>query len=253
MGFFSFLDPIFDTIFGPLLVLDPFYFVLIVSAVLSLFIVIIYKYTTNQSLMKALKQEIKELQAEMKALKGHPDKMMEVNKRMMATNSKYMMQSLKASLFTLLPIIIIYAYLSGVIAYDPIMPGQEFSMSVVLEEGVVADVETSVPVGLEVTGDDDKRDVDDEAIFTYKGRPGRYLVQFDVDDKTYGHEVLVTEERKHLPAEKSIEDGTVNMIHTNLDKTIVMNLFGWELGWFGSYIIFSIVFSILFRRLLKVY
>ena len=72
---------------------------------ITLLITLIYKFTTDQDLMKQLKAELKELQAEMKALKSEPEKAMEVQKRAMQTNMKYMMQSMKATLFTFIPII----------------------------------------------------------------------------------------------------------------------------------------------------
>jgi uncharacterized membrane protein (DUF106 family) len=253
MGFFSFLDPVLETLFGPLLSISPFWFVLIISAGLSLLIVLIYKFTTNQQLMKRLKDEIKELQKELKTLKGHPEKMMEVNKRMMETNMKYMMQSFKATFFTFIPIIIIYTFLSGAIAFDPILPGQEFSVTVSFAEGKEGFIDTYVPDGLEVTGEDNKEVDGGQAIFTYRGDPGTYLITYEFDETTYGHEVLITNKRKYLPMEKKVNDDSITTIHTDLDKLIVLNLFGWKVGWFGSYILFSILFSILFRRLMKVY
>jgi uncharacterized membrane protein (DUF106 family) len=32
-----------------------------------------------------------------------------------------------------------------------------------------------------------------------------------------------------------------------------MNLFGWEVGWLGTYIVFSIVFSMGLRKILKLH
>ena len=110
MGFFSFLDVPLDFMLGWLLKLTPFWSILIMSFILSLLIVLIYKITTNQTLMKSLKEEIKSLQKQMKELKHDPTKMMEVNKKAMETNMKYMGQSFKPMLFTFLPIIIIFVF-----------------------------------------------------------------------------------------------------------------------------------------------
>lgn len=254
MGFFDFLNGPLDTVFRPIInSVDPFWFVLGVSVILALMIVVVYKFATNQNLMKQLKTEIKELQKQMKTLKDQPDKMMEVQKRMMKTNTKYMMQSFKASFITLIPIFIIYAYLNGAIAFDPINPMQEFSVSVMFEDGVFGNITTTTPERLEITGETTKTISDGELIFTYKGPPGKYLIQFEKDSKKYAHEVLISMDRKYAPPLQDVGDGIINVIQTNLNKTIVMNLFGWKLGWFGSYIIFSIAFSMLFRKLFKVY
>ena len=50
-----------------------------------------------------------------------------------------------------------------------------------------------------------------------------------------------------------IEDGTVKSIFVDRGKLIVLNLFGWKLGWLGAYIIFSIVFSMGLRKILKIH
>ncbi|MFC1769138.1 EMC3/TMCO1 family protein, partial [Nanoarchaeota archaeon] len=96
MVFETLLDPIFN----PLLALSPLWIMLILSFLVSALITLIYKFTTDQNLMKSLKEEIKEFQNEMKELKHDPSKMMEVQKKAMQTNMKYMMQSLKSTLFT---------------------------------------------------------------------------------------------------------------------------------------------------------
>jgi uncharacterized membrane protein (DUF106 family) len=122
MAFENFLDPVFS----PLLYLHPFISVTILSFLISLIIIVIYKYTTNQTLMKSLKDELKALQAEMKLLKDQPQKMMEVNKRAMETNMKYMMHSFRSTLFTFIPIIFIFSWMSANYAYEPIAPGENF-------------------------------------------------------------------------------------------------------------------------------
>jgi len=204
-------------------------------------------------LMKQLKDEIKELQVKVKTMKDQPEKMMALNKKMMQTNMKYMMQSFKATFFTFLPIIIFYAYLNGVMAYDPLMAQQDFNIEITFDVGESGDMATSVPEGLNVVGNNTQTIADNKALFTYKGDPGRYLVQFAYEDTTYGHEVLISNQRKYLPPEALFDDGKVTSINTLMVKTIALDLFGWQLGWFGAYIIWSIVFSMLLRKLLRVY
>ncbi|MDP7324218.1 MAG: EMC3/TMCO1 family protein, partial [Candidatus Woesearchaeota archaeon] len=76
-------DRLLDPIFNPLLVLGPLWALVIMSFFISLVIIIIYKYTTDQNLMKQLKEELKEIQKEMKDLKDKPQEAMKVQKRAM--------------------------------------------------------------------------------------------------------------------------------------------------------------------------
>ena len=107
---------------------------LILVFIITMVITLIYKYTTNQSLMKDLKGELKELQKEVKQLKSKPAEAMKVQKKMMQTNSKYMMHSFKPMLFTFLPIIIFFGWMSSHLGYYPIMPDQEFSITINFNE-----------------------------------------------------------------------------------------------------------------------
>ena len=126
-----FHNNILDPILGPLLNFPTLLAVIILSFVISLIITIVYKYTTNQDLMKQLKEEMKEFQREIKELKKDPERAMQVQKKSMQTNMKYMMHSMRSTLFSIVPIIIIFGWMNSNLAFDPILPGQEFTTSVV--------------------------------------------------------------------------------------------------------------------------
>jgi len=100
-----------DFVFGPLLKLPTLAAVIILSFLISLLITLIYKWTTNQSVMKELKDEIKKLQEQAKQLKEQPDKAMEIHKKVMETNMQYMSHSMKPTLITFLPIILIFGWM----------------------------------------------------------------------------------------------------------------------------------------------
>ena len=72
----AFLDPVLSWLMN----FEPLWAVIIISFLVSLIITVIYKYTTNQTLMKQLKGEIKEFQKQMKELRSQPDKMMAIQK-----------------------------------------------------------------------------------------------------------------------------------------------------------------------------
>lgn len=250
MGFFSFLDPVMDFLLGWVLNLNPFWGVLILSFILSLLIVLIYKFTTNQDLMRSLKTEIKDLQKQMKELKHDPGKMMEVNKKAMEANMKYMSHSFKPMLFTFLPVILIFGWMNTHLAFEPIMPGQEFTMTVLFEKGASGNITINTPDGITLTGDSMRLITDGNAIFTLKAtKDGLYAVNFGFGGKQHVKEVEITTERRYLDPVLTVNDGSISTITTDHDKTRV--LFG--LTWLWSYIIFSIAFSIGLRKLMKVY
>jgi len=252
MGIFSFLDPALGFVFNPLLNLQPFWAILIISLLISVIIVVIYKYTTNQSLMKDLKDEIKTLQKEMKELRSEPEKAMHVQKRAMETNMKYMMHSFKPTLITLLPIILIFGWLTANLAFTPLLPGEDFSATLSLDKNYGGNVSLIVPEGLVLDGSNEISGSDGSATFNLKGDSGLYNLVFDAGGSLYEKEVLISG-LTYSPPDKKYKQGPVNRIKLSNTKKIVLNLFGWKLGWFGTYIFLSIFFSITLRKLLKVY
>ncbi len=104
-------DNFFNGIFGFLISWNPLVAIIIISFLMTLLITLAYKFLTNQVLMKSLKEEIKGFQKEMKENKDNPQKVMEIQKQALEKNMKYMMHSFKPTLFTFIPLIIIFTWL----------------------------------------------------------------------------------------------------------------------------------------------
>jgi uncharacterized membrane protein (DUF106 family) len=243
----SLLNPIFD----PLLRLPISFAVAIIALVVSVLITVIYKYTTNQSLMKDLKEELKAFQKEIKDLRNHPEKALEVQKKSMETNMKYMGHSMKSTLFTLLPVIIIFGWLNANLAFEPILPGQEFTVTATVGRGV-GSVSLFIPDGLSADGNLTKQITDSKAVWVLKGDKGSYMLEFEADAEIVTKEVLITDEQAYSqPIKKN--RGMIREIAVGNKQMKVLNILGWKVGWLGTYIIFSIIFSMLLRKWLKVY
>ncbi|MEM4242659.1 MAG: hypothetical protein QXM31_02040, partial [Candidatus Woesearchaeota archaeon] len=76
---------------------------------------------------------------------------------------------------------------------------------------------------------------------------------FNVNGKEYYKEVKITTKREYINPIKSVRDSTVRQIETLHDKTKVIRLGSFSLSWIWSYIIFSIIFSSILRKWMKVY
>lgn len=203
--------------------------------------------------MKQLKEEMKEFQKEIKELKKEPEKAMQVQKKSMQTNMKYMMQSMKSTLYSIVPIIIIFGWMSANFAYNPILPHQDFTTTIVFEENVNGVIELSVPVGITLDGSSKKEIKDSSVKWVLSGDGGEYLLEYLFEGKKYNKEVLITDENRYKEPMKRVRDGIVESIEIEHKPKKLLNLLGWKVGWLGTYIIFSIIFSILIRRIIKVY
>jgi len=252
MGWFSFLDPAIDTVMGPLLGLDPLYAVGTIAFIMTLILTLAYKFLTNQDLMKQLKAEIKALQAEMKELKEHPEKMMKVQKKAMETNMKYMMESFKPTLITFIPIILILGWMQGALAFEPIMPGEEFTLEATFTEGELAILKVLPTQGIKITTRVEQQIVENKARWGIRAEKGNYQLTVIQKDSKQSHEVTIDEQLYKDPL-STFSDNSITKLETSQKKLIVLNLFGWELGWLGAYIIVSIICSIVLRKVLKVH
>ncbi len=248
---------ILDPIFMPLLKLPMLWSIFIISLIVSVIIIVIYKFTTNQNLMKQLKDEMKAFQKEAKELKAHPEKAMQVQKQAMKTNMKYMAHSMRSTLVTFIPIILIFGWMNANLAFEPIYPDQEFSVSAILGKGTEGNIKLIAPDGVEVLGNSIQEIKDNEASWILKGEEGDYLnenaLEFEFEGQTRYKDLIITKEQRYAKIKEKIKNSGLKMIEIKNEPMKILNLFGWRIGWLGTYIIFSLVFSILLRKIFKVY
>lgn len=246
-------EKIVDPIFAPLLKLPELWAIIIISIIMTVLITMVYKWMTDQHLMKTLKEDMKKFRDQMKQFKEDPKKVMEIQKRAMETNMKYMMHSMKPTLITFIPIIIMFGWLNGHLAYLPITPDSEFTTTAMFEKGTEGQIELVAPEEIEIISEPEQEIKEKEARWKLKGPGGNYLLEYNFKDSTYTKDLLITEKQQYVEPEKKIGEDGLKTIKIDNEKLKPLNLFGWRLGWLGTYIIFSIVFSISLRKILKIH
>jgi len=260
----SLLDPLLNPILNMVPAessMGPFYLIISFSLLISLLTTIVYKFVTNQDLMRSLKHELKELQKEMKTLKDNPERMMEVQKKSMETNMKYMTQSFKPTLITLIPIIIIFGWMSAHLAYYPIMSDSNFVVGINVDDELInQNVSIEVPEGITLISEKSQTINSNNIEWTLKGKEGDYSLLFKVNNKTYEKEVIISNTFGYFSEiDSKIKEDSVNSIYISNKpvkplKNIGLGFIPWigGFGWLGCYILFSIIFSIIIRKLLRV-
>ena len=94
--------------------------ILALSFLVTLFITIITYYMTDRKRMKELRDKQKALRVEIKKHRDNPQKMMELNKKMIEDMPEQLKHSFKPMLITMIPIIIIFAWLRSTFALTAI-------------------------------------------------------------------------------------------------------------------------------------
>lgn len=249
MAYYDFLN----LIFAPLFSLPPLFAILILSFMISLLIILITKYTTDQALMKKLKEEIKEYQTQTKQLKNEPAKAMEVQKKAMESNMKYMMHSLKPTLITFIPIILIFGWMSSVFAYESIKPNQQFTVTAFFDANSNGNAEINAPETITLVSNKTQKIDSSKVSWSLKGQEGEHLLEIIYNGEKQQKSVLITNAKRYIePLKKT--DGAIKSIQIDYKKLIVLPIgFKDWFGWLGTYILLSITFTILLRKIMKVY
>jgi uncharacterized membrane protein (DUF106 family) len=252
MAFQSILNPVFS----PLLSLPILLSIAIISVLMSLIITFMYKWLTDQKLMKDLKAEMKAFQKQIKELKSDPQKAMAVQKRAMETNMKYMMHSMKPTLFTFIPIILIFGWLNANLAFEPIPPGTPFITTSIFQKGATGTATVTVPEQLKVLGNATQPIVQGAATWTLMGEEGEYFIEYQYAEENQRKRVIITSGKGYAKVEERIRNSAFKSLRINNAKIKPFGslvIFGWQPGWLATYIIFSIISSMGLRRALKIY
>lgn len=253
-------------VFDFLLSLHPTILILIIGIFISTIMVFIYKYMTDQNLMKQLRDEIQELQKEMKELRNNPTRMAEVNTRAMETNMKYMMHSMKPTLVTFIPAILLFGWLNAHVAYDPLVVGNEFSVNLDFEENIAGNAIPIVSQGMNFIDGENHTIKDHNVRFVFKGDvPGTYTLQYallnETQDtiKTWQNNVTIAlsnNDRKYTGPVFKINDGilkTISISNRKFHPFGSFHIFSWYPGWVTLYILISLICSLGLRKWLKIY
>lgn len=243
------LDPLFD----PLLNLGPFWVILVSALFLSILITLIYKWMTDQDEMRDLKKKTKEYQKKMKQLKNDPDKLMKVQKEAMQVNSKYMMKSMRPTLVTFLPVIIIIGWLSSSLAYHPINPDETFDVTATFDE-LGGNVNVEAPDAVTVLNDTNKSVEKEQVKWQMKAKEkGLYTLGFDYKGEEYYKDIQISDRLgDYEEPEKNFGDFEVEVDHRVVRPLGSFTIFGWKPNWLATYIIFSLIFSISLRKLMGI-
>ncbi len=111
MAVLPFLYRGMDVSLGQIFKIPEPYALLFFSVLITLFLTLCYKYFTDQHVLRSLKERTSALQKKLKENKDNPAKISEIQKQLLETNFEYLGRSLKPTMITFLPLIIIFGWL----------------------------------------------------------------------------------------------------------------------------------------------
>ena len=249
MVFEAFVDPILGwTLQYPLWVS-----LLILAFIFTLIINVVYKYATDQNEMKRLKTKLKDYQSQLKEHRSSPKKMSEIQSKLMKVNLEYMKHSLRPMLYTALPLLIFFGWMALQFSFNPILPGEEVVVTV--EMRAPERLTLVVPEGVFINGSATRETIERQASWRISAdREGEFLLNFTTEEgfsaqrsfvvgSSSGDSVVALSEpfrRSFLEYPKATPFGS-------------FSIFGYQPGWLFTYILFSIVLSLVTRKLMRLH
>ena len=257
----------------------------IIGLLVSLFVTLVNKFFTNQKILKKLKDEIKEIRGSIKEFKHDASKLGELNRQIIYKNSEQMRHSLRSLFFTMIPLLLLVTWMHSHVALENVEPGDAFSVTVEKDGRVFEEVMVSVSVENAVLLSDDNdtanKTISDGLVSSTEiwrfmaleqDTESIAIISYVInDEENYTQEVLITPEwnyndpvlekdKKFLGIRYAAGDilpsSPISRITVNLEPVRPFGgftLFGWNPGWLFTYIFFTLIFSILLRKLFNVH
>lgn len=276
MGLLNFLDPALDLLFGWTLRLHPALAIFALSAIVVFLITLITKYTTDQAAIKRLRAEQKKLQEQIKKHKDDPKRMMEIQQRSMESSFALMRKSMRATIFTIVPVLILFAWMNNYLAVSSAAPGEPFAVMAATRATEGAMVLTP-PAQVTLLSNASVPLNQSQASWRLEGAAGVHALTVEFQGVAETKEVIIATDLQVPRSKDKLKEppfplNVLSLLHSpregylHADSPIErisvdyapihplepFHLFGWHPGFLGAYILFSFGLSFLFRKLLKV-
>lgn len=257
------LQNILDPVIGPLLqTTSPFITILVVSIVVSVFTTLIHMFATDQEKLKRLKADMKRYQKKLKTLKDSPDKALKVQKDLMKINGEYMKSSFKTTLYTIIPLLIFFGWLGANLAFAPLAPQDPFMIQTTVHEGVDGNVSLLLPPNLSMDSAQTQQIVSELIMWeNISGPEGSYelSVMHSPSQEEQFFSVLITDGVAYEEPIIPLDSQVFKQVRLGNEKLYIFrNIFFFKelpfiknAGWLGAYILFSLIFSMTLRKVLK--
>jgi len=226
-----------------------------VSIFATLLTTLIYKWVTDQKKLKESKVEMKKLQQEQKKYKDNPKKLMQVQQQMLEINMVMMKQSFKPMIYTFLPLILLFYFMSSSFAYYPLHANEPFTMTALISESFPDSLDavnlTSIPATTIIRNvtyaPSDKNTKGIQWIVT---APSEGNYSFLIESKTFKQtkDIVVTSEKKYASVMTDYKDSQLQkLVIGNKEVTTFIGI-----NWIWTYILLSVISSLIIRKILNV-
>lgn len=271
--FNKFFGKIFEFIFYPFKSLSPWYNMILISLLTGIFMLIVFKYASNQEGIKKVKNKIKAYLLEIRLFKDNLNLMLKAQGNILRYNLTYMKYSLKPMLFMIIPLILIILQLDLWFSHNPLPPRKPAIVKLFLKPEI-SPLETSINLITppEIKVETPPLRIIDERQINWRIRPlkkGKFILKFQAsNDSTVEKEIIVDSEKFARISYKKVTGnfwkelrfpGEAPLPSNSLIESIEirypparLNFLGLKIHWLIAFFILSILFGFSLKRFLKV-
>ena len=244
-----------------------------ISLITGIFMLIVYKYTSNQEGIRRVKDKIKAHLMEIRYYKDDLKIIFRAQGKILRHNLTYVKYSLVPFAVMVIPIIMLLAQMNLWYGYAPLKEGNSVLIAAKLSGKMgdpMPDISLDLPDGLELESPPMKISFEREFDWRIKvKKSGNYTLRFTSSQEAVEKELIASDEDKLLrispkrfapnileeflyPGEKPLpKDSPIESIEIKYEPGS-MPLFGWDIHWIIYYFALSVVFGFALKGLFKV-
>jgi uncharacterized membrane protein (DUF106 family) len=266
-------NKLFDLLLTPFASMNPLWPLSVASLITGVFMLWIYRLTSNQAEIRETKNKIKGHFIEIRLFKDDFRILMSAQKKVLLYNLRYMKCAVKPMLFMIVPIALIVIQLNEWFGYRPLTPGETAIVSVRLyHDGEKALSEVAIAAGEGLTIQTAALRISRTREVNWRIRadkPGRHAVAVKAPGLTFEKGIVVSIEgiARLSPIRSAPSDIWTMLLNPGerplarnpaLDRIEVdypsrsIDVLGWSGHWLVVYIVLSLVFGLAFKRFFNV-
>ncbi len=231
----------FDTVYAPLESLGAFWALFVMSAVTGVVMLFLFKYTTNQEKMRAVKDRIKMHFIELRLYQDDMRVLWRTQGRILKANLQYVRLVIIAAILIVIPVVFILYDMDPRFGHRPLEAGESAIVKVRLSgRGGLPEVDLLAPEGVEIETPKlripTEREVDWRVHAT---RAGVFDLAFRIEDREFIGKMAVGRPFANLADGPNLKGSMVEAIEIAYPS----RRFGFE-SWIGHWLTLFCVFSV---------
>lgn len=267
----SVLRTTFDLLLAPFRSLPPIVGLLVVSVVVAILMLLVFKKTSNQRRLEAVKRQIHASLFEIRLFSDDLPAILRAQAEILRHNLKYLGLSLVPMLVMLVPLVFVIAQLEFHYGYRGLRPSEDFLVKVQLKEGQASTrpaAALEAPAGLAVVTPAVWIPSERELAWRLRAEQwGDYELKLRLDGREYAKTAQVSPlVRRRSPAR--LEPTLLNQVLYPAEESLPaespvasialsypvdsVSIFGWQVNWLIAFAVLSIAFAFALRRRLGV-